>query len=49
MYYRTLPLMESSPQDDTNDTCLKAFVREVAAHAAQDTVDEAVDEPTVDA
>ena len=42
-------LMESSPQDDTNDTCLKAFVREIAGHAAQDTVDEAVDEPTVGA
>ena len=30
-------LMESSPEEDHEDSCLKAFVREIAGQAAQDT------------
>ena len=30
-------LMESSPEEDSEDSCLKAFVRAIAGHAAQDT------------
>ncbi len=39
--------MESSPEDDPNDTCLKAFVREVAGHADA-SAEEEVDEPTIE-